>query len=208
MGGGGNVSALWDHPGKGKTYLVLGHGAGGTMHTPALASFAGALAVRGVGVLRFNFPYAEARRKAPDPQARLEACYRAVAEHAAARATRLFLGGRSMGGRIASHVVAGGFPADGLVFLSYPLHPPGKPERIRDAHLPSIDAPMLFFHGTRDTFARPDLLAATLRKLPRATLHTVEGGDHGLSVRGRSAAELAEELSGATADWIRSLRAK
>jgi len=198
----GKVSAVWHHPAHGGTYLVLGHGAGGNLHTPGLAAFAEALADRGIGAVRFNFPYSEEKRKIPDPRAKLEACYRAVADRAAERAERLLLGGRSMGGRIASHVVADGYPAAGLVFLSYPLHPPGKPEQLRDAHLPKITVPMLFIQGSRDNFARPDLLAATIRRLPAVTLHIVDGGDHGLTVRGREADEVTREIADVTVKWI------
>lgn len=198
----GAVSAVWNHPARGETYLVLGHGAGGTLHTPGLAAFAETLADRGIGTVRFNFPYAEARRKIPDPRARLEACYQGVAAQVAERADRLFLGGRSMGGRVASHIVAAGYPAAGLVFLSYPLHPPGKPDQLRDAHLPKIIVPMLFLQGSRDNFAQPDLLAATIRRLVTATLHVVEGGDHGLTVRGRKADDVTKELVDVTLKWM------
>ncbi|MGQ0570295.1 MAG: alpha/beta hydrolase family protein [Armatimonadota bacterium] len=202
---GGSVSGAWHHPAGGASYLVLGHGAGGNMHTPGLVRFVEALAAQGVGVVRFNFPYAETKRKVPDRQATLEACYRAVAGQVARRASRLFLGGRSLGGRMASHLVADGFPAAGLVFLSYPLHPPGQPERLRDAHLPRITVPMLFVQGSRDAFARPDLLASTIEKLRTATLHVLEGGDHSLVVRGRSGEDVARELVETTITWIRNL---
>jgi predicted alpha/beta-hydrolase family hydrolase len=203
--GAGAVSVVWHHPAAGRTYLVLGHGAGGTLHTPGLAAVAEALSARGIGAVRFNFPYAEAKRKIPDPAGRLEACYRAIADSAAARADRLFLGGRSMGGRIASHLAAGGYPAAGLVFLSYPLHPPGKPDQLRDAHLSAITVPMLFVQGSRDNFARPDRLAAMIRRLPKATLHVVEDGNHGLTVRGRRAADVTREVVEVTATWIAGL---
>jgi predicted alpha/beta-hydrolase family hydrolase len=196
------VSAAWHHPARGGVYLVLAHGAGGTMHTPDLAAYADALVTRGIGAVRFNFPYAEARRRAPDRQAVLETCYRAVAAQVASRAERLFLGGRSMGGRIASHIVASGTPAAGLVFLSYPLHPPGQPDRLRDAHLYTIALPMLFMQGTRDAFARPDLLQRTLARLPTATWHAVDGADHALRVRGRAPDDLIAELAKTTADWM------
>lgn len=206
----GAVSGAWHHPARGRTYLVLGHGAGGNMHTPGLAQISDALAIHGIGVVRFNFPYAEAGRRVPDRQPTLERCYRAIAEQVAGRASRLFLGGRSMGGRIASHVVAAGWPAAGerpaagLVFLSYPLHPPGRPERLRDAHLYGIVTPMLFVQGSNDTFAQSDLLARTLDRLPTATLHAIEGGDHGLKVRGRSAGAVTEEIVETVAAWIES----
>jgi predicted alpha/beta-hydrolase family hydrolase len=202
---GGSVSAVWDHPPRSGPCLVLGHSAGGSLHTPGLAKIAAALARLGIGVVRFNFPYAEARRRVPDPQRTLEACYQAVAEHVAQRAGRLLLGGRSMGGRIASHVAAAGFPARGLVFLSYPLHPLGRPDRLRDKHLDTITAPMLFVQGARDPFATPALLHTTLARLKTATLHVVEGGDHGLKVRGRTEDDVVSEVARVIAGWIRGL---
>ncbi len=202
---GGVVSGSWCHPAQRATYLVLAHGAGGNLHTPSLLRFAESLAESGVGSVRFNFPYAEAGRKVPDPQPRLEACYRAVAQQVGMRAARLLLGGRSMGGRIASYIVADRVPAAGLIFLGYPLHPPGKPERIRDAHLSRIAVPMLFVQGSRDPFARPDLLAKTVRRLSTATLHVVNEGDHGLTVRGRPPAEVIAELVRVVVDWISAL---
>jgi len=198
----GSVSAVWHPSTSGGTYLVLGHGAGGNLHTPWMARFAEATTARGIGAVRFNFPYAEARRKVPDHQKILEACYRAVAMRVAARASRLIIGGRSMGGRIASHIVAAGFPAAGLLFLGYPLHPPGEPDRLRDAHLGRIGIPMLFIQGSRDAFARNDLLSATLKRLPTASLHIVEGADHSLTVRGRTAKDILQEVVDTTLGWI------
>jgi predicted alpha/beta-hydrolase family hydrolase len=199
---GGTVSAVWHHPKEGGRYLVLGHGAGGNLHTPQLKQYAERIAERGLGAVRFNFGYSEAGKKSPDRNDKLEACYRAVASAVAARASALFLGGRSMGGRIASQIVAQGVQAAGLVFLAYPLHPPGKPERLRDAHLGEIKVPMLFLQGTRDSFAQPDLLEATIKRLPTATLHRVEGGDHSHKVAGRTASDVTDELVEATIDWL------
>jgi len=119
-----------------------------------------------------------------------------------ARVERLYLGGRSMGGRIASHVVADGLPSLGLVFLSYPLHPPGQPQRLRATHLQKISVPMLFLHGTRDAFATPALLRQVLVTLPTATLHDVEGADHGLTVRGRDPEDVTRELTEITRRWM------
>jgi uncharacterized protein len=197
------VSAAWHHPAHGRVYLVLGHGAGGTLDTPDLVTYADELAQRDIGAVRFNFLYSEERRKAPDRQTVLEDCYRAVADQVGRRAQTVFLGGRSMGGRIASHIVASGTSAAGLVFLSYPLHPPGQPDRLRDKHLYTIKIPMLFLQGTRDAFARPDLLQRTLARLPTATLHAVDGADHSLRVRGRAPNDLIAELANATAEWIK-----
>lgn len=202
---GGEVSSAWHHAARGHTYLILAHGAGGTMQAGGLPQLGDALAAAGVGVVRFNFPYAEARRRAPDRQATLETCYRAVAESVRPLASTLFLGGRSMGGRIASHLVESGYRCRGLVFLSYPLHPPGQPQRLRDRHLYAIRVPMLFIQGTRDAFARPELLSEVLGKLPSATLHAVDKADHGLKVPGRSADEVREDVVAAIAGWVRGL---
>ncbi len=176
------------------------------MHTPTLVQLAEALPDRGIGVVRFDFPYAEARRKVPDRQPILVQCYRAVAEQVAAQVSRLYLGGRSMGGRIASHVVADGFPSAGLLFLSYPLHPPGQPERLRTSHLQKIRVPMLFLQGSRDAFARSDLLRQTVADLPSATLHVVEGADHGLKVKGRAPEDVTHELVEAAVAWMQMPR--
>lgn len=202
---GGRVSAAWHRPVRGKTYIVLAHGAGGNMHTPSLVALADTLSPQDIGVVRFNFPYAEAKRKVPDPQGTLETCYRTVADHVRLRASQLFLGGRSMGGRIASHIVAGGVDASGLVFLSYPLHPPGQPQRLRTRHLPKITVPMLFIQGSRDSFARPDLLEETLKKLPRATLHVVDGADHGLKVKARQQGDVIAEIASVISTWISAI---
>jgi predicted alpha/beta-hydrolase family hydrolase len=173
------------------------------MNTRLLIDVGEALAERGVAVLRFNFPYMEAGRRAPDPQPRLEACYRAVAEAVAAEFRRVYLGGKSMGGRIASHVVADGFPAVGLIFLGYPLHPPGMPERIRDAHLRTVSVPMLFLQGTRDPFATPDLLHEKIQRLPTARSVEIADGDHSFRVRGRPAAGVTAELVEAIDAFLR-----
>jgi len=199
---GGTVSGVWHHPHQGKTYVLLAHGAGGNLHTPGLVHYAEALAARGVGAVRFNFPYAEAERKIPDPPTRLEACFRAVAEEVRARAAALFLGGRSMGGRIASHLLADGFAAEGLIFLSYPLHPPGQPQRLRAAHLKGISVPMLFLQGSQDAFARMNLLRETVDELPTATLHVLDGADHGLRIKGRPEEEVIAELVDVTLAWM------
>lgn len=199
----GVVSGAWHRPqGTVRDGLILGHGAGHGMNTRLLVDIAEALSERGIAVLRFNFPYTEAGRRRPDPQPKLEACYRAVASVVVKEFERPFLGGKSMGGRIASHIVADGFPAAGLVFLGYPLHPPGQPERIRDAHLKRITVPMLFIQGTRDAFATPGLLHRTTASFPGATLVEIDGGDHSFKVRGRTTAEVTPELVEAIAAFI------
>lgn len=198
---GGTVSAAW-HGEGGDTLLALTHGAGGTYETPSLVAYAEAMAARGMRVVRFNLPYVEAGKKTPGPQARDETCWRDVVGALRSETSRLLLGGRSYGGRMATHVVADGVACAGLVLLAYPLHPPGKPERLRSAHLERIMAPMLFLQGTRDPFADPTLLARTLAQLPQASRHRLESGDHGHKVAGRTPADVAAELADATVQWL------
>jgi uncharacterized protein len=193
--------------GTGQTMVALGHGAGGDRTTPLLLSLAAALAASGRAALLYNFPYTDARRRVPDPAEVLEMTARAVGDHARGSlgASRVVLGGKSMGGRIASQAVAKGAAADGLLFLGYPLHPPGKPETLRDRHLPEVGVPMLFLQGTRDAFARWDLLEGVIARLGgKATLHRLEDADHSFRVprrTGRTPAEVAEEFGAALA-WL------
>ena len=194
--------------GEGDTCIVLGHGAGGTRRTPFLRRLADALAASGRRAVLYNFPYSESGARRPDPAPLLEAATMAVGEYAKGTlgARRLVHGGKSMGGRIASQAVARGAPADGLVFLGYPLHPPGRPDQRRERHLPEVAAPMLFIQGTRDAFARWDLLEALLARLgERATLHTLEDGDHSFAVpkrSGRGPAQVEEEIRAAIESWL------
>ena len=190
--------------------LVLGHGAGGDMHTPMLVAIARGLAVRGHTVLRFNFPYAEAGRRAPDRPERLEKAYVAAVEALRSlpgfRPDRVFFGGKSLGGRIASIVAAKGLACDGLVFLGYPLHPAGKPKMLRDKHLSDVKAPMLFLQGTRDPLCDLALLKPVVAHLSRrATLHVVDGGDHSLDLPKsykRPREDVWDELCATIDDWL------
>jgi hypothetical protein len=203
--GGGPGASLH---GAGDTIVVLGHGAGGNRRNPMLVALAEALAGSGRAALLYDFPYAETRSRRPDPPAVLEATTRAAAALAlaASGARRIVHGGRSMGGRIASQVVAAGERADGLALLAYPLHPPGRFEKRRESHLPRIEAPMLFVQGTRDAFAREDLLDALLARLgSRAELHRVTGADHSFGVlrrSGRTPADVLAEVRGALLGWL------
>lgn len=171
--------------------LVLGHGAGGGQQSRFMVEAARAFAVRGITTATFDFPYMTAGRSVPDKTPVLEASWRSAIEaahaHAAFQGLPLFIGGKSMGGRIASHVAAqdgGRSRIAGLVFLGYPLHPPGRPEQRRDQHLPSIAEPMLFVQGTRDQFGTADEIRALLPLLNRrATLFEVADGDHSFKVR-------------------------
>lgn len=194
--------------GAGRTVVVLGHGAGGDRHTPMLVDLAEALAASGRAALLYNFPYAERGARRPDPPRVLESTACEAAEVAAARtgAASVVMGGRSMGGRIASQIVAGGASCVALVFLAYPLHPPGRPEKRREAHLPGIAAPMLFLQGTRDAFAREDLLHAMIDRLGhRSELHPVDGADHSFRVlkrSGRTPEDVQEEVRAALLGFL------
>lgn len=160
--------------------LVLAHGAGAGEGHPWMIRVATGLAARGIHVVTFNFPYKDGGRSLPDPGPVLEAAFAEVWKSAGAT----FAGGKSMGGRMASQAAAKGAfdpPPAGLVYFGYPLHPPGKPQQRRDAHLPKIGRPMLFLHGTRDPFGTPEEMTALVAGLgPAATLHLIDGGDHSL----------------------------
>ncbi len=194
--------------GRGTTLVVLGHGAGGNRRNPMLLQLAEALAASGRAACLYNFAYADAGSRRPDPPAVLEATTRAVAGLAreATGARRVVHGGRSMGGRIASQAVAKGEPASGLVYLGYPLHPPGQFEKRREAHLPGITAPQLFVTGTRDAFAREDLLLALMDRLSsRAELHRVAEADHSFAVlkrSGRTPQDVLAEVRDTILGWL------
>jgi hypothetical protein len=158
----------------------------------------------GIATLRFNFPYREAGRRTPGSQAQSESCYRAVVEHVRERSLPLYCGGKSYGGRMATHIAAGGVRMDGLVLLSYPLHPPGRPENLRDAHLKDVRAPMLIVQGTKDPFATPQLLHETVAALDLTTLVEIDGGDHSLRVKGRLRGDVLKEIVEAIARFLSS----
>ncbi len=180
-----NITARFFEPSEFKKALILANGAGANMESPFMRTFARGLAERGILSVLFNFPYQEKSRKIPDRPALLEETYHAVLAHAAAEfglaESRIGIGGKSMGGRIASQIAAK-TKCRKLVFLGYPLHPPGKPEKLRDAHLYAIKADMLFISGTRDPFCKPELFEAVLAKLPTAHSLQIEGGGHSLEV--------------------------
>ncbi len=191
--------------------FALAHGAGGSSSDPLLVELDGALARLGHGVARFDFGYRARGRKLPDPAAQLEAEWRAVIAHLRAHVPhgRLFIGGKSMGGRMATHLAAAGDRLDGLVLLGYPLHPAKQPQKLRVAHLPHVRAPALFLQGTRDALCELPRLLHALREMPAATLHVVEGGDHSLAVpkrAGRTRADVIEEIALVVDRWARSAR--
>jgi predicted alpha/beta-hydrolase family hydrolase len=205
--GAGTSTLVEGSPASG-VVLVLAHGAGADMHADFMGNVAGGLVARGHAVCRFNFSYADKGRRSPDRADVLEATFTRVVEAVKGHLQfdRLIIGGKSMGGRIASQIAASGTDVDGLVFLGYPLHPPGKPERLRVEHLSRVRAPMLFVEGTRDPFCP---LATLYRVLEDVGAHTevavIDDGDHSFKVRkssGRSTTDAWAEVVAATDDWI------
>jgi predicted alpha/beta-hydrolase family hydrolase len=189
--------------------LVLAHGAGAGMRHPFMERLASALGDQGVATLRYQFPYMEQGGRRPDPPAVLEATVRAAVALARTRAPALPLlaGGKSLGGRMPSNAAArhGLEGVRGLGFAGFPLHPAGQPGTGRADHLGRVEVPMLFLQGTRDALAGLDLVTGVVAGLgPKATLHVVEGADHGFSVlkrSGRTDAEVLTELAVTTATW-------
>jgi hypothetical protein len=170
-----------------------------------------ARALRAVGfdVVRFNFPYREKGSRRPDPMPTLKACVAAVVSRARKELNprKLIIGGRSMGGRAASMLAAEGFECDGLLLLAYPLHPAGKPEQLRDAHLAQIRVPVLCFNGTRDTLCRRDLMEQVLGTLSWQ-MHWLEGADHSFHVlqsSGRTDDQVLQEIAEVSRGWLSRL---
>lgn len=178
---------------------------------PWMVERARALSGLGLSIVTFNFLYTEHGRRMPDRRPLLDACYRAVIDavrrEVAGAGEPLFIGGKSMGGRIATHVAADDrdMEVQGLVLLGYPLHPPGKPEERRDAHLPAVGRPMLFVQGSRDTFGTPDELQPVLATLsPRPALHVVPGGDHSFKVPKKNQAAVFDDVQRTIVEWVRA----
>jgi hypothetical protein len=197
--------------GEERALLICAHGAGGHRDDRSMVQLAGTLREQGMGVVRFNFLYREKGSRRVDPMPLLQRCLAAVAERARGELAprRLLLGGRSMGGRAASMMAAEGFACDGLLLAAYPLHPAGKPETLRDAHLPRIRAPVLCVNGTRDPLCRRDLMERSLAgvRAPWA-MHWLEGADHSFHVlksSGRSDAEVYAEVGEASRRWLAAL---
>jgi predicted alpha/beta-hydrolase family hydrolase len=191
--------------------FVCAHGAGGNMHDRGLGRVAETLRAIGLGVVRFNFLYREKHSSRPDPMPRLKECVTAVVERVRSEldSPRLIIGGRSMGGRAASMLAAEGFDCDGVLLLAYPLHPAGRPDQLRDAHLQAIKVPVLCINGTRDALCRRDLMESVLQKITkRWTMHWLEGADHSFHVlksSGRTDAEVFNEVATATRRWLADL---
>ena len=209
----GEVSGLLLKPEGARLLYVLAHGAGAGMRHPFLESMAGRLAERGIATLRYQFPYMERRARRPDPPAVAEATVRAAVEEAA-RATPgvpLIAGGKSFGGRMTSSAQASApLPGvRGLVFLGFPLHPPGRPGDERAKHLSQVHIPMLFLQGTRDDFADLKLLQPLVQRLGGlAMLHLVRDGNHSFKLpkrAGKTDTEVMAELVDAIVEWTARL---
>jgi uncharacterized protein len=198
--------------------LVLAHGAGAGQHHPFMTAIASRLAARGVDVVTFDFDYMREGRKVPDRAPVLEACFGRVVDSAMARdefsAHRLLIGGKSMGGRMATHLAAEDFVArggagprlSGTIALGYPLHPPGKPQQLRTGHLPAIRTPLLVVQGSRDAFGTPDELRPFITTMSGpVTLHVVEGGDHSLVVTRSPRDGVLDTVADVIARWADSL---
>lgn len=191
--------------------FVCAHGAGGNMDDAAVRAVSSTLTGRGLGVVRFNFLYRALGKKVPDPMPRLTATFAAVVREVEARLGKvpLILGGRSMGGRAASMLVADGFPCAGLLLLAYPLHPPGRTDKLRVEHLPAIKVPALCMNGTRDTFMTPDIMTSTLATLgPNWRMHWITAADHSFKVQkasGRTNAEVQQEVGDTVMAWVATL---
>ena len=156
------------------------------------------LQAAGLDVRRFNFRYREQGRRVPDPMPVLQATFEAVVARERQQGSTLFIGGRSMGGRVATMLAADGLPCDGLILLAYPLHPAGKPEKRRDAHLPRIRVPVLCFNGTRDALCTRELMEKALEPVTAPWQQRwIEGADHSLST-----AKALREIGEATRRWL------
>jgi predicted alpha/beta-hydrolase family hydrolase len=194
-----------------RTTLVLAHGAGGDVDETTLEAIAAGAVDNGIDAVRLRFPYRVAGRNAPDTAPKLEAAFRTVVRWAKEElsAGQVVVGGRSMGGRIASLMAVAGEPVTGLMFISYPLHPAGKEDKLRDTHLYVLQRPMLFVQGDRDALCRMPLMKPVIARLgERATLHVVEGGDHSFKVlkrSGRTTQEAHAEVIATALSWLRDV---
>jgi len=190
--------------------FVCAHGAGGHKDDRGLLALAKTLGEHGFDVVRFDFPYRERGSNRPDPMPVLKASIAEVVARVREerRPKRLLIGGRSMGGRAASMLAADAFECDGLLLFAYPLHPAGRPEKLRDAHLPKIEVPVLCLNGTRDPLCRRDLMERAIAGLRSWTMHWLEGADHSFHVlksSRRTDTEVMSEIGDASQRWLEGL---
>ena len=210
----GHVTACRYDAERPRSTFILAHGAGAGQAHPFMVRIATSLASQGIDVFTFNFPYADRGKSAPDQAPVLEACYLDVIRDVQARAEGrpLFIGGKSMGGRIATQIAARETTTgiSGIVVLGYPLHPPGKPDVLRVKHLDAIRAPILIVQGTRDAFGSPTELEPYFAPHgPRAKILAIDRGDHSLAVpktkTGRSQADVYREIDDTIVAWMDSV---
>ena len=213
--GNETTSAAFDPSSNGdpSTVFVCAHGAGGSMSDKGMLAVTRALGARGLGIVRFNFLYKEKGSGRPDPMPKLKDTTAAVVARVRdeLKPRRVIIGGRSMGGRAASMLAADGFDCTGLLLLAYPLHPPGRPDQLRDAHLPAIYVPVLCINGTRDPFCTPELMKSALEPVTAPwQMHWLEGADHSFHVpksSGRTDAQVMTETADVAEGWLMSFRA-
>lgn len=163
------------------------------------------LAGQGLTVMTFNYPYTERGSKRPDRPEKLVECHQAAAEALLGDVDRVFLAGRSMGGRMGTYLAAEGYDCAGLILYSYPLHPAGKPEKLRVAHFSDIVRPMLFFQGTRDPLSRMELFDRYIRPLPNATVEILDGANHGFTGGGWTLESMVERLAAGSSAFVSSV---
>ncbi len=208
----GKVSGIVILPEKASLFLVLAHGAGADMNHLFMETIADYLADERIGTLRYNFPYTENKKKRPDFAPVLMETVRSAVKAASDYSGSLpvFAGGKSMGGRMTSMAESKELLENvkGIVFIGFPLHPPGKPSTERSEHLFNVRVPMLFLQGTRDKLAEPGLLNPVIQKLGnKASLHLIDGADHSfhmLKSSGRTDDEILRELAAKFGDWASS----
>jgi predicted alpha/beta-hydrolase family hydrolase len=206
------VTAVFDASAKPDApVFVCGHGAGGNLADRGVVRTARVLREHGMHTVRFNFAYRERKSSRPDPMPKLTACIAEVVRRVRAELDPhlLIIGGRSMGGRAASVLAAEGFACDALLLLAYPLHPPGRPQQLRSAHLPAIRVPVLCINGTRDDFCTRSLMEKVLTTVPRTwRMHWIEGADHSFHVlksSGRGDDDVMQEIGGLVGAWAGSI---
>ncbi len=204
------VTGRWTRPRQPSgTAVLLAHGAGAGQDHPGITAIRDGLVGRGHPVLTFDYPYMDAgRRFPPDRRDVLLACHRAGAAWLRQRSPRFVMAGRSMGGRMASYLAAAGEPCAGLVLYAYPLHPSGRPDRLRADHLPEVGVPMLFFTGSRDSMALPHLVDRWIVPLEGATIEIIPDADHGFRVpkrSGRTREQVIDRAVARTSEWIAAL---
>jgi uncharacterized protein len=206
---GDETTSVVYRPGGGDgVVFVAAHGAGGRLNDKSMLGLATEMESRKIDMVRFNFLYREKGSGRPDQMPRLEKCFEAVVAKVRDELNPrvLIIGGRSMGGRAASVLASKNFACDGLLLLAYPLHPPGQPEKLRDAHLPDIEVPVLCFSGTRDPFISQDLMSKVLERVKTNwEMHWLDAADHSFHVpksSGRSDAQVLDEVGAVTCRWL------